>query len=89
MPTYEYQCSQCGNKLEAFQKITDSPLKLCPRCGHESLHRGPGGGIGLAFKGTGFYKTDYTDNRPIETTPNESTKPQCCPCGKSKGSCNT
>jgi len=32
MPTYEYECSQCGLGFEQFQKITDEPLKTCPQC---------------------------------------------------------
>lgn len=78
MPTYEYRCESCGENLEVLQKITEDALKKCPKCGKETLKRGPGGGIGLSFTGTGFYKTDYTD----------APKPKgCCPCGK-KESCS-
>lgn len=60
MPTYEYRCRDCNHQLEMFQKISDAPAKDCPVCGKPALQRGPGGGIGLAFKGSGFYITDYT-----------------------------
>lgn len=63
MPTYEYHCADCGHSLEAFQKITAEPLKDCPACHSQALRRGPGGGIGLAFKGSGFYITDYCDSK--------------------------
>lgn len=59
MPTYGYHCSACKKELEIFQKITEEALTLCPNCKEEALHRGPGGGIGLSFTGTGFYITDY------------------------------
>lgn len=59
MPTYEYRCPECNHQLEMFQKISDEPATECPACGKSALQRGPGGGIGLAFKGTGFYITDY------------------------------
>lgn len=59
MPTYEYQCKNCGHELEDFQSIIDPPLSRCPSCGMESLVRIMGGGAGLIFKGTGFYLTDY------------------------------
>ncbi|MCB1112643.1 MAG: zinc ribbon domain-containing protein [Chlamydiales bacterium] len=78
MPTYAYHCTNCQEETEAFQKITDAPLKKCPQCGKETLQRGPGGGIGLTFKGTGFYITDYGNK-----------KEGCCPCGKDKGTCST
>lgn len=42
-----------------MQSINASPLTECPACKSEALVRGPGGGIGLQFKGTGFYLTDY------------------------------
>ncbi len=66
MPTYEYQCASCKHQLEAIQKITADPLKVCPQCGQETLQRGPGGGIGLQFKGSGFYITDYA-KKPAPT----------------------
>ncbi len=58
MPTYEYECTQCNYIFEAFQKITDKPLKKCPKCGGK-LRRLISGGAGLIFKGSGFYVTDY------------------------------
>jgi putative FmdB family regulatory protein len=57
MPTYEYKCSCCEELFERFQKITDPPLKECPVCGGE-LTRLISGGIGIIFKGSGFYVTD-------------------------------
>lgn len=88
MPTYEYKCTLCNFSKEEMQKITEEPLKLCPQCGHETLRRGPGGGIGLQFQGTGFYKTDYAPTKPPQVERNDSKAPGCCPCGKNKGSCN-
>ncbi|MCP3873194.1 MAG: zinc ribbon domain-containing protein [Desulfobacteraceae bacterium] len=57
MPVYEYQCTECGQVEEAFQKISDSPLDTCSHCkGHlkkiisqSSFH----------LKGSGWYVTDY------------------------------
>ncbi len=83
MPTYEYRCQSCGAKVELFQKITEEPAKICPTCHKETLVRGPGGGIGIAFSGTGFYATDYKSNEP----PSSSSGGSCCPCGKNT-SCN-
>ena len=33
MPIYEYKCKKCKKIIEAFQKITDPPLKKCEFCG--------------------------------------------------------
>lgn len=59
MPTYDYKCEACGNKLELFQKMSDKPLKTCPACNQDSLKRLIGSGAGIIFKGKGFYCTDY------------------------------
>jgi putative FmdB family regulatory protein len=29
MPIYEYECSECGETTEVFQKSSDSPLAAC------------------------------------------------------------
>ena len=58
MPTYEYECLKCGKSFEAFQKITDEPLKKCPTC-EGKVRKLISTGCGLIFKGNGFYVTDY------------------------------
>ncbi|GHV88878.1 hypothetical protein AGMMS50267_12380 [Spirochaetia bacterium] len=57
MPTYEYECKSCGHTFDAFQRMSDAPLKVCPECGKE-LRRLINGGTGIIFKGSGFYVTD-------------------------------
>ncbi|HBL43886.1 FmdB family zinc ribbon protein [Gimesia sp.] len=59
MPTYDYECSQCGHKWEEFQSITAKPLRKCPECGRLKAKRVIGAGGGIIFKGSGFYQTDY------------------------------
>jgi putative FmdB family regulatory protein len=57
VPIYEYQCGKCGEKTEAMQKMSDPPLKKCPRCG------GPLSKVmsstSFVLKGSGWYATDY------------------------------
>ena len=57
MPTYVYRCQSCDALQEAVQKMTDAPLTECESCGG-SLRRivQP---VGIVFKGSGFYVTDY------------------------------
>ncbi len=59
MPTYDYICDACDEKLEIFQKITDDPIKKCPACKKNKLVRQFGTGAAIVFKGSGFYQTDY------------------------------
>jgi putative FmdB family regulatory protein len=57
MPTYEYECKNCGHTFDAFQRMSDPPLTTCPQCG-QALRRLINGGSGIIFKGSGFYVTD-------------------------------
>ena len=58
MPTYDYQCQDCGHTFEVFQSMTARKLRKCPRC-RGKLKRLVGTGAGIIFKGSGFYATDY------------------------------
>lgn len=59
MPTYEYQCSNCGYAFELFQSMTARKKRKCPECEKPKLVRLLGSGAGVIFKGNGFYETDY------------------------------
>ena len=56
VPTYEYACAECGERLEAVQKFSDDPLTECPACGGRL--RKVFSPVGIVFKGSGFYRTD-------------------------------
>lgn len=57
MPIYEYKCQNCGEHLEAMQKISDAPLSECPKCGGRLEKQWSRSGF--QFKGSGWYVTDY------------------------------
>src|ERR1700692_4235359 len=72
MPTYEYECQQCHERVEAVQKFTDPSLTVCPLCGGEL--RKVFSAVGIVFKGSGFYKNDSRGSAPkTTTTPSTST----------------
>lgn len=56
MPTYQYACTACDERLEAVQSFTDTPLTECPVCG--GALRKVFSAVGVVFKGSGFYKND-------------------------------
>jgi putative FmdB family regulatory protein len=56
VPTYEYRCKACGQELEVVQSFTDEALTTCEACGGPL--RKVFGNVGIAFKGSGFYKND-------------------------------
>lgn len=66
MPTYEYECRDCGHAFERYQRISDSPLEECPECGGK-VRRLISSGGGLVFKGPGFYATDYRSSGAPKT----------------------
>lgn len=59
MPTYDYECLACGYSFEFFQQMSDKPILKCPECGKNKVKRHIGSGMGVIFKGSGFYETDY------------------------------
>lgn len=79
MPTYEYECTSCGNAFEVFQNISDKRLEKCPKCG-QKVKRLIGKGSGIIFKGTGFYATDYRKSGPADKS--------APACPKSKEGCD-
>jgi putative FmdB family regulatory protein len=56
VPTYQYQCTECGEGLEVVQKFTDEALTVCPNC--QGALRKVYSAVGIVFKGSGFYRTD-------------------------------
>ncbi len=89
MPTYQYQCRNCGHELEEFQSITEPPLVHCPHCNNDTLVRIIGAGGGLIFKGSGFYLTDYKKSGaspeakpPKKKKDGTTSEPASSPSGK-------
>jgi putative FmdB family regulatory protein len=73
MPTYSYRCPACGHEYDRFQKITDESLAECPVC-NAAGEKVITGGVGLVFKGSGFYITDY--KRAGEKKPGSGDAPK-------------
>jgi len=56
VPTYQYACTDCGDRSEVVQRFTDDPLTVCSTCGGKL--RKVFSPVGIVFKGSGFYRTD-------------------------------
>jgi putative FmdB family regulatory protein len=68
MPTYEYECTDCGKKFERRQAITEAPLAECPAC-QGAVHRVISGGAGFVMKGGDHGRTARQRNGcSIETS---------------------
>ncbi|MFM6851626.1 MAG: FmdB family zinc ribbon protein [Terrabacter sp.] len=76
MPTYSYACQECGHAFDIRQSFTDDALTVCPSCGEPRLRKviHP---VGIAFKGSGFYKTD-------SRAPSKGSGPSTSPTGGEK-----
>ncbi|MFD3926844.1 FmdB family zinc ribbon protein [Streptomyces sp. NPDC058614] len=85
MPTYQYQCTECGEGLEAVQKFTDDALTECPNCGGRL--KKVFSAVGIVFKGSGFYRNDSrgssTSTSPASTP---ASKPASTPSTSSSSS---
>ena len=61
MPLYEYQCEDCGHRLEALQKMSDDRLVFCPECNEPRLKKLISAAA-FQLKGTGWYETDFKNS---------------------------
>ena len=71
MPTYEYACKACSERLEVVQSFSDAPLTECPACGGPL--RKVFSPVGIAFKGSGFYKNDSRGSKKSTTASGSSS----------------
>ncbi|HXK26171.1 MAG TPA: zinc ribbon domain-containing protein [Myxococcota bacterium] len=59
MPVYEYACEKCGHEFEASQRITDEPIKVCPKCRARRVKRLISQ-TSFVLKGSGWYSDLYS-----------------------------
>ena len=69
VPTYQYQCTECGSALEVIQSFSDDALTECPEC--SGRLRKVFNAVGVVFKGSGFYRTDSRATSTNGSTPKE------------------
>ena len=62
MPLYEYQCQECGHRVELLVKNHSSSPGACPQCQAESLEKQVAAPR-FQLKGTGWYETDFKDKK--------------------------
>jgi len=70
MPIYEYKCEN-GHVFDVMQKLSEDPLTTCVECGapvRKVLHP-----VGISFKGSGFYSTDYSNKSKRESATKEDS----------------
>jgi putative FmdB family regulatory protein len=63
LPTYEYLCTECGDRKEVVQSFTEPSLTTCEICAGKL--RKVIFPVGIQFKGSGFYSTDRRASQPM------------------------
>ncbi len=61
MPIYEYACEKCESEFEVEQRITDDPVKNCPRCKSKRVKRLISR-TSFVLKGGGWYSDLYSSS---------------------------
>jgi putative FmdB family regulatory protein len=63
MPIYAYRCSACGHQGDHLQKMSDTPLSICPQCQAPKYEKQLSA-VGIALKGK-------SEKAPISNTPHQ------------------
>ena len=61
MPIYEYLCDKCEHEFEREQRITEDPVKTCPKCRSRRVKRLISR-TSFVLKGGGWYSDLYSSN---------------------------
>ena len=63
MPIYEYACAACGHQFEEWQKMSDKPIKVCPKCKAKKVEKLISQ-TSFTLKGGGWYSDLYAGPKP-------------------------
>jgi len=66
MPIYEYACAACGHEFEEWQKMSDAPVRTCPKCKKKKVERLISR-TAFQLKGGGWYADLYSSSKPGES----------------------
>ena len=60
---YEYACAACGHQFEEWQKMTDKPVRTCPKCKAKKVEKLISQ-TSFSLKGGGWYSDLYAGPKP-------------------------
>jgi putative FmdB family regulatory protein len=63
MPIYEYECQACGHTFEEWQKMSDKPVRICPKCKARKVEKLISQ-TSFQLKGGGWYSDLYASQKP-------------------------
>ena len=70
MPIYEYPCKGCGHEFEREQRITEKPVRTCPKCKAKKVERLISQ-TSFVLKGGGWY-SDLYSSKPAAKSDGDS-----------------
>jgi len=74
MPIYEYECQACGHRFEEWQKMSDEPIKVCPKCKKRKVEKLISQ-TSFQLKGGGWYSDLYASSKPGSNSSESSSPP--------------
>jgi len=74
MPIYAYKCESCGYAKDILQKMSDTPLSVCPQCNASSFKKQLTA-AGFQLKGSGWYVTDFRNGNNAATAAKSAEAP--------------
>ena len=85
MPIYEYACAACGHEFEEWQKMSDAPVRTCPKCKKKKVERLISR-TAFQLKGGGWYADLYSSSKPAESKGESADKSEKSDKSESKDS---
>jgi putative FmdB family regulatory protein len=88
MPIYEYECQACSHRFEEWQKMSDKPIKVCPKCKARKVEKLISH-TSFQLKGGGWYSDLYASQKPGSGTnapESGGEKPAVASTGKAESS---
>jgi len=72
MPIYAYKCESCGEVFDKLGKVGGNGKVKCMKCNSDTQRVfSP---VGIIFKGSGFYSTDYkSESKSAKVADNSSS----------------
>jgi len=67
MPIYEYECQACSHRFEEWQKMSDKPIEVCPKCKARKVEKLISH-TSFQLKGGGWYSDLYSSQKPGSAT---------------------
>jgi putative FmdB family regulatory protein len=67
MPIYEYECQACEHRFELWQKMSDKPVRVCPKCKARNVEKLISH-TSFQLKGGGWYSDLYASQKPSAST---------------------